>query len=167
MNSWIGLRPDQREIKSPPITHQIAVVEEKNNNSPSTLKTNYVRISELEEPDTCPPNPKSDGGPKKSVDILEPELLSSEVSLTPDPKLGRGSDLNPPTRPDIPISCTYDSSLRKQSITFGPDSSLSKTRLKIAATKTRSQYSAIIARTKESSMPSTAIAYYTSLTWQP
>ena len=50
----IGLKLDQREIKSPSITHQIAVVEEQNNNSPSILRTNYVWISELEEPDTCP-----------------------------------------------------------------------------------------------------------------
>ena len=59
----IGLKPNEREIKSPPITHQIAVVEEQNNNSPSILRTNYVRISELEKLDThlrnstpCPPN---------------------------------------------------------------------------------------------------------------
>ena len=49
-----GLKPDQREIKSPPITHQIAVVEEQNNNPSSILRTNYVWISELEEPDTRP-----------------------------------------------------------------------------------------------------------------
>ena len=49
----IGLKPDQREINSPPITHQIAVVEEQNNDSSSMLKMNYVRISELEQPDTC------------------------------------------------------------------------------------------------------------------
>ena len=68
----IGLKPDQREIKSPPITHQIVVVEERNNNSSSMLKMNYVRISELEEPDTClrndtpsPPNLESDVRPKK------------------------------------------------------------------------------------------------------
>ena len=48
----IGLKPDQREINSPPITHQIAVVEEQYNNSSSILRTNYVRISKLEEPDT-------------------------------------------------------------------------------------------------------------------
>ena len=48
----LGLKPDQREIKSPPITHQIAVIEEQNNNSSSILRTNYVRISELKEPDT-------------------------------------------------------------------------------------------------------------------
>ena len=71
------------------------------------LRTNYVRISELEEPDTClrkdttcPPNPESDDGPEKSVDIPEPELLSSEISQTPDPRLGQGSDLNPPAHPD-------------------------------------------------------------------
>ena len=43
----VGIKPDQREIKSPPITHQIAVVEEQDNNSSSILRTNYVRISEL------------------------------------------------------------------------------------------------------------------------
>ena len=90
-------------MKSPPIAHQIAVVEEQNNSS-SMLKTNYVRISELEEPDTClwydtpsPPNLESDVGPEKSVDIPEPELLSSEVCQSPDPKLGQGSDIKPPT----------------------------------------------------------------------
>ena len=40
----IGIKPDQREIESPPITHQIAVVEEQRDNSPSVLRTNYVRI---------------------------------------------------------------------------------------------------------------------------
>ena len=52
----IGLIPDQREIKSPPITHQIAVVEEQDNNSSSMWRMNYVRISGLKEPDTCPRN---------------------------------------------------------------------------------------------------------------
>ena len=91
----IGLKPDQREIKSPPITHQIALVEEQNNNSSSMLKMNYVRISELEEPDTCPQNDapcpsnlESDVRPEKSIDIPEPELLSLEVYQTPDPKVG-------------------------------------------------------------------------------
>ena len=48
----VGLKPDQREIKSPPITHQIAVVEEQDNNSSSILRTDYVRISDFEGPDT-------------------------------------------------------------------------------------------------------------------
>ena len=103
----IGLKPDQREIKSPPITHQIAVVEEQDNNSSSILRTNYVRISEIAEPDTRPredvprtPNLESDYGPEKLVDIPEPKLLSSEVSQTPDPRLGQDSDLKPPTHPN-------------------------------------------------------------------
>ena len=83
-------------------------MEEQKNNSPSILRTNYIRISEVEEPDTCPRNDitcplnlESDGRPEKSVHIPKPELLSSEVSQTPDPKLGQGSDLNPPTHLDI------------------------------------------------------------------
>ena len=40
----IGLKPDQREINSPPVTHQIAVVEEQCGDSSSILKMNYVRI---------------------------------------------------------------------------------------------------------------------------
>ena len=84
------------------------VVEEQDDNSSSILRTNYVRIPEIEELDTylqkdmpCPPNIQSDDKPKKSVDIPEPELLSSEVLQTPDPKLGQDSDFKPPTHPDI------------------------------------------------------------------
>ena len=104
----IGLKPDQREIESPPITHQIAVVEEQCGDTSSTLRTNYVPISDLEEPDThrlkdtpCTLNIESNGKPEKSVDILEPELLIPEDLQTPDPKLGQGSDLNPPTHLNI------------------------------------------------------------------
>ena len=35
------------------------------------------------------------------MDIPEPDLLSSEDLQTPDPKLGQGSDLKPPTHPNI------------------------------------------------------------------
>ena len=35
------------------------------------------------------------------MDIREPDLLSPEVLKTPDPKLGQGSDLKPPTHPAI------------------------------------------------------------------
>ena len=38
----IGLKPDQREINSSSVTHQIAVVEEQCGNSSSILRTNYV-----------------------------------------------------------------------------------------------------------------------------
>ena len=151
----IGLKPDQREIKSPPITHQIAVVEEQDDNSCSTLRMNCVRISKLEEPDTClrkdiarPPNLESDDGPEKSVNIPEPELLSSEVLQTPDSKLGQGSDLKPPTHPD---RCDL-TNIRQQSQEtihhFWARFLLGKTRLKIVATKTRSPSFAKIARTK-------------------
>ena len=48
----IGLKPDQREINSPPVTHHIAVVEEQCDDSSSILRTNYVRIPELSKLDT-------------------------------------------------------------------------------------------------------------------
>ena len=87
---WIGLKPDQREIKSPPITHQRAVVEEQDNSS-SILRTNYVRISDLEKPDTyrqkdtpCPSNIESDDKLQKSEDTPEPGLFSLEKPQTPD-----------------------------------------------------------------------------------
>ena len=48
----IGLKPDQREINSPPVTHHVAVVEEQCGDSSSILRTNYVWIPELSEPDT-------------------------------------------------------------------------------------------------------------------
>ena len=38
----IGLKPDQREINSSSVTHQIAVVEEQCSDSSSILRTNYV-----------------------------------------------------------------------------------------------------------------------------
>ena len=103
----VGLKPDQREIKTPPITHQIAVVEERSNSS-TILKKNYVRISDLEGPDILrqkgmshPPNMESDDEPKKSVDIPEPKLPGPVDLQTPDPKSGQGSDFVPPTHPDI------------------------------------------------------------------
>ena len=67
----IGPKTDQGEIKTPRVTHQIAVVEEQDGESSSISKTDYVRIADLEEPDThqrkdatSPPNIESDGSPK-------------------------------------------------------------------------------------------------------
>ena len=61
------------------------------------LKTSYVRMSKLKEPDTClqndtpsPLNLESGVGPGKSFDILKPKLINSEVFQTPDTKLGQG-----------------------------------------------------------------------------
>ena len=49
----IGLKPDQREINSPPVTHHFAVVEEQCGDLSSILRTNNVRIPELSELDAC------------------------------------------------------------------------------------------------------------------
>ena len=104
----IRLKPDQREIYSPPVTHEIAVVEEHRTNSPSILRTNYVRISELSEPDTRSrkdmtqtPNSESGGGPKKLGNIWELEPLSSEAYLPLGLRLGQDSDSKPPIHPDL------------------------------------------------------------------
>ena len=103
----IGLKPDQREINSPPVTHQIAMVEEQCSDSSSILRTNYVRIPELSEPDTRlredmaqASNLESDGGPGKLGNIPEPKLPSSEAPLPLGLRSGQGSDLNLPTHPD-------------------------------------------------------------------
>ena len=41
----IGPKTDQGEIKTPPVTHQIAVIEEQDGESSSISKTDYVRIA--------------------------------------------------------------------------------------------------------------------------
>ena len=104
----IGLKPDQREINSPPVTHQIAVVEEQRIDSSSILRTNYVWIPELSEPDTRlredmaqAPNLHSDSGPEKLGNIPKPELPCSEAPLPLGLRSGQGLDLNLPTHPDI------------------------------------------------------------------
>ena len=88
----IGLKPDQREINSPPVTHQIAVVEERCSDSSSILRTNYVRIPELSELDTRlredmaqALNLESDSGPdywatSRSPNCQARKLLSPWVS---------------------------------------------------------------------------------------
>ena len=47
----IRLKPDQREIESPLITHQIAVVEEQCGDPSSILRTSYVQIPGPSQPD--------------------------------------------------------------------------------------------------------------------
>ena len=94
----VGLKPDQRDIRSPPATHEIAVVEEPHMGCPSTLRTNYVRITELSELNTHPkedmaqvPDLESGIEPKKLGDTPNPELSGSEL-LAP---LGVRLDQNP------------------------------------------------------------------------
>ena len=79
----IGLKPDQREINSPSVTHQIAVVEERCSDSSSILRTNYVWIPELSEPDTRlredmaqASNLESNSGLVSLGNVPEPELPS-------------------------------------------------------------------------------------------
>ena len=77
----IGLKTDQGEIETPPVTHQVPVVVEQDGESSSISKTDCVRIADLEEPDThqrkdvtSPPNIESDGSPKQSEDTPGPGL---------------------------------------------------------------------------------------------
>ena len=96
----IKLKPDQREINSRPVTHQIAVVEEQYSDSSSISRMNYVRIPELSDPYTRlredmaqAPNLESDDGPEKLGSILESKLPSSEVPLPLGLRSGQGVDL--------------------------------------------------------------------------
>ena len=104
----IGLKPDQRDIKSLPATHEIAVVEEPHKDYPSILRTNYVWITELSEPNTYSKEDmtrvsdlESGIGPKRLGNTPDPELLGSE----PPMPSGAGPDQNPDstddTHPDL------------------------------------------------------------------
>ena len=103
----IGLKPDQREINSPPVTHQISVVEEQSDNSPPILRMDYVWITELTKPDTRSREDapqvsdlEPDSGSEKLGNIPEAGLLNSETLQALGLRPGQDSDLNPPTRPD-------------------------------------------------------------------
>ena len=68
------------------------------------LRTSYVRISEPCEPDShlreetpCPLNIEPGVEPENPQDTPDPGLVTSEILKTPDPKVGQGLDLNPPT----------------------------------------------------------------------
>ena len=103
----IGLKPDRREINSPPVTHHIAVVEEQCGDLSSILRTNYVRIPELSEPDACSRedniqslNLESASGPGLAGNTPESELPKLETPRPLDPRSGRGLDSIPPTHPN-------------------------------------------------------------------
>ena len=94
----IGLKPDRRDIRSPPATHEMAIVEEPHADCPPTLRTNYVRIAELLEPKICSednlsqvPNLESGIGPKELGNTPDSELLG----LEPPAPLGVRSYHNP------------------------------------------------------------------------
>ena len=101
----IGLKPDQREIVSPPVTHLVAVIEERaENDSSPKLKTSYVRISESCEPDTppreetvCPPNTGSCIETGSPQDLPDLELVNSEALQAPNSIMDRDADFSLPT----------------------------------------------------------------------
>ena len=72
------------------------------------MRTNYVRIAELSEPDTRlreditqALNLESGSGPDLSGNTPEPELSRLETPRPLGLRSGRGSDSNPPTHADI------------------------------------------------------------------
>ena len=84
------------------------MVEEQCGDSSSILRTNYVRIPELSEPDTRlweditqALNLESGSGPDLSGNTPESELPRLETPRPLGLRSGRGSDSNPPTHPDI------------------------------------------------------------------
>ena len=100
----IGLKPDQRKINLPPITHLVAIVDERGKNTSSPkLKPNYVRISEPIKLDTLPseetprpPNSGSDLGSGERLDLPEPEPVTSEILQASNTILGGDSSFSPP-----------------------------------------------------------------------
>ena len=113
----IGLKPDQRDIRSLPATHEIAVVEEPHAGCPSTLRTNYVRITELSEPNTYSkedmtqvPDLESGIGPKRLNNTPDPELSSSEPPMPP----GVRSDQNPDSADNTHLDLNRLSCIRQE-----------------------------------------------------
>ena len=103
----IGLKPDQREINSPPVTHHVAVVEEQCDNPSSILRTSYVRIPDPSKPDTRGGeditqdlNLESGNGLDSLDNIQESKLPSSETPWPLSLRLGEDSDSIPPTHPN-------------------------------------------------------------------
>ena len=104
----IGLKPDRRDIRSQPATHEIAVVEEPHVGCPSTLRTNYVRITELSEPNTHPkedmtqvPDLESGIGPKGLGNTPDPELSGLELPLPPGVRSRQNPDSANDARSDL------------------------------------------------------------------
>ena len=84
------------------------MVEEQCGDLSSILRTNYVRIPELSEPDARSRedniqslNLESGSGPGLSGNTPEPELPKLETPRPLDPRSGKVSDSIPPTHPNI------------------------------------------------------------------
>ena len=113
----IGLKPDRRDIRSPPATHEIAIVEEPHADHPPALRVNYVQIAELLEPKICSednlpqvPDLGSGIGPKESGSIPDSELLGSE----PPAPLGVRSDHNPDSANNTYLDVNYLSHIKQE-----------------------------------------------------
>ena len=103
----VGLKPDQREIDSPQVTHHVEVVEEQCGESSPILRTRCVWIPDPSKPDirggedvAQALNLKSGSGPDSLDNVQEPKLLSSEISWPLSLRSGKVPDLNPPTHPN-------------------------------------------------------------------
>ena len=106
--SQIGLKPDQREIDSPQVTHHVKVVEEQCGKSSPILRTRCVRIPDPSKPDirggedvAQALNLKSGSRPDSLNNIQENKLLNSEFSWPLSLRSGEVPDLNPPAHPNI------------------------------------------------------------------
>ena len=104
----IGLKPDQRDIRSPSATHEIAVVEEPHVGCSSTLRMNYVWIIELSEPNTHPkedmtqvPDIESGVGPKGLGNSPDPELPGSVLRVPPGVRPDQNPDSANDARSDL------------------------------------------------------------------
>ena len=104
----IGLKPDQREINSPQITHHVEVVEEQCGESSPALRTRCVRIPDPSKPDTRGGEDitqdldlKSGDGPDSLDNIQEPKLPSSETSWPLSLRLDGVPNLIPPAHLNI------------------------------------------------------------------
>ena len=102
----IGPKPDLREINSPQVTHQVAMVEEQCGDPSSILRTSYVWIPDPSKTDTRGGEDVTQGLNLESgsgLDLLE-NLQESKPpsSETPWPlslRLGEDSGSIPPTHP--------------------------------------------------------------------
>ena len=104
----IGLKPDQREIDSPLITHHVEVVEEQCGESSPALRTRCVQIPNPSKPDTRGGEDvaqtlslKSGSRPDSLNNIQESKLPNSETAGPLNLTSGRVSNLIPPAHPII------------------------------------------------------------------
>ena len=104
----IGLKPDQREIDSPQITHHVEVVEEQCGESSPALRTRCVQIPDPSKPDTRGGeditqdlNLESGDGLDSLDNTQGSKFSSSEIPRPLSLRWGEASDLIPPTHPNI------------------------------------------------------------------